>query len=527
MGIIKKTLIDIKNVISGVFDSSFVQTNRDGNLLERTEYIINTLLSELPIQSIQSAPLAISPNLIGVYNVQVYDINGNSYSSENIDITNASITMLRSRNGSDFSTIGITQPELTKENGAINIAYVFQGTEWEPLDLYKLVLSGCKIIINEEEYILQTYMWNQIISLMVDIEAEIDTVVSYLAPPAIDSTNNTTIAENLGRKGDTPKTNTSASVFNILKSIVASQTMRRCNVASVIDSTHFTTIDFPTAGTGTFNGWYVYCHQDEAGDVPPRGEYRLVTDWNSNTGIFTHLEFSEPLTTGNKIQIVNPNIYMIQTIKSILDLLPDGGSLLSIAKATDLAILDNKVALDSTVAKADELELVKTKTDLITNDPALQTTLNLVKTKTDLITNDPALQTTLNLVKLVTDSFRNAQKVYPTLVNGVSILTSSNTWVLGSFIEIVPVNRIITNFSITYINISTVSAIGTYELVLYAGNLGSEIEIGRCRFTRATNTYNIAPIPMKTPLIIANTRISGKIASNVSGVQTVVATLYY
>ena len=68
------------------------------------------------------------------------------------------------------------------------------------------------------------------------------------------------------------------------------------------------------------------------------------------------------------------------------------------------------------------------------------------------------------------EHIHSAQKVYPTLVAGVTLTTHATTWVLGTIAEIVPINTITNEFDIHEVLVEDVNTQDkTYELVLYYG----------------------------------------------------------
>ena len=128
-------------------------------------------------------------------------------------------------------------------------------------------------------------------------------------------------------------------------------------------------------------------------------------------------------------------------------------------------------------------------------------------------------------IETLTDHIHSTTKVYPTLANGVTV-TGDAAWTLGAFVEIVPVNTITSDFDIHFIDIEDISANDVYELVLYKGLGGSEIEIGRIRFTKDAVQAGTVNQPFQTELIAANERISAKVASS-SGSDNVTISIRY
>jgi len=118
--------------------------------------------------------------------------------------------------------------------------------------------------------------------------------------------------------------------------------------------------------------------------------------------------------------------------------------------------------------------------------------------------------------KLIAKNF-SAQKVYPTQAASVQVRSSASAWVLGTKAELVPASTITSAFTITGIDTTALFEATTYEIVLYSGAIGSEVEIGRVRFTNGVIGANInghgEQLEVSTPILPANTRISVAMAS--------------
>ena len=345
------------SAIDGAYNSAGTTANRDGNLLARTEFIIDSLLSTPPVRVTQSDSTSISEGTYGYFNVQIYDVNGDPYTAADIDITAGTAVLDKSTAGGAFSSVGITQPTLLKGLGHIDVSVLFKADEWAPDDLYRLTLSGVTVQ-NGEVHTLQTFVWNNFVTIVNDIDAEVDSILEMLTVPAIDNVDNASITDVLGMKGDTPKTDLTATVMNNLKALFASSMSKRIRISEVINTTSFKTTDIPALGTGGLIGWYVYCSLDAGGvGGAPQGEYRIISNWVTGvSGTFTHEAFSAPLTTSDKVIIVHASIY------NMIVMMPEIAKIASI-KTTVEAITG--YALDATVAKAATVALVKTETDKI------------------------------------------------------------------------------------------------------------------------------------------------------------------
>jgi hypothetical protein len=445
----------VQTSISGIVDSSTVVANRDGSVMARQEFMIETLLAEPAVRTTQSVAHAVSEGTYGYFSVQLYDINGTPYAVEDIDIASATLTIEKSTGGAAFTTVGVSQSTLAKGLGHIDTSVLFVAIEWAPGDLYRLTISGVTVT-NGVTHNLQTFVWNEAVDITSDIDAEVDAILEHITVPAIDNTDDESIADVIGMKGDTPKTSASATIMNNLKSITASSLSKRINISDIPDTTHFATLDLPALGTGGLIGWYALCSLDAGGvGAAPQGEYRLITGWDKPTGVFTHEAFSAPLTTSDKIMIVHHSVY--------------------------------------------DIILIRPETDKIAGEAI----------KTTAILNDLEYQ----------------HKVYPTLAAGKTIV-GSTAWVLGAFVEVIPVNTITSIFTITHVNIGVVSATDTYELVLYSGLAGNEIEIARTRLWRSNNATNGAVVPIQTKPIAANSRISAKVASATNNRNLVISLAY-
>lgn len=118
-------------------------------------------------------------------------------------------------------------------------------------------------------------------------------------------------------------------------------------------------------------------------------------------------------------------------------------------------------------------------------------------------------------------------KVYPTLANGVTVTGGVAAWALGNFAVVVPANAITSDFDIHHINVAAYNANDTFELVLYSGADGSEVEMGRVRFTRTSNVGATPHIPFISDIVAANTQIKAKIASQAGTSNTATISIMY
>ncbi len=120
----------------------------------------------------------------------------------------------------------------------------------------------------------------------------------------------------------------------------------------------------------------------------------------------------------------------------------------------------------------------------------------------------------------------SAQKVYPTLADGVALATHATDWVLGTIVEIVPINTITNEFDIHEVLVEDINTQDkTYELVLYYG--ADDTECARIRFAATSNKGGVPAQFVMTPLIPANSRIRVQLAIEDGGSKTAKVSLRY
>lgn len=127
-------------------------------------------------------------------------------------------------------------------------------------------------------------------------------------------------------------------------------------------------------------------------------------------------------------------------------------------------------------------------------------------------------------VETLLDHVHKPSKVYPTLATGVTLNTNAAAWTLGTVTEIIPASTITSDFDIHRVSIESLDDIATYEIVLYYG--AGDTECGRVRFSKTSNQDTAGNQPIQTPIIPANSRVRGAVASS-TGSSVAVVSLYY
>jgi len=121
-----------------------------------------------------------------------------------------------------------------------------------------------------------------------------------------------------------------------------------------------------------------------------------------------------------------------------------------------------------------------------------------------------------SLADKVTDLLGNINtivSVYPTLANGVDIVSANTDWVLGTVTEVVPINTITTDFHIHGITIEALDRDAVFELALYAG--AGDTEVARVRWAQNGGFFGDRGLDTITGTqIAANSRIRAALASS-------------
>lgn len=126
------------------------------------------------------------------------------------------------------------------------------------------------------------------------------------------------------------------------------------------------------------------------------------------------------------------------------------------------------------------------------------------------------------------EHIHSRQKTKPTLANSIILTGGATAWALGSKVEIFSAGEVAYPFDIHWIGIGEVSAIGdVYEIELYSGSVGQEVEIGQCRAYRQAQQSGAAPSPMMTVVLPAGTRVTAACANTTGGNKTIAIAIFY
>ena len=168
---------DADNVMS----TSNVTANRDGTIVERTEFIIDTLLGSLHFRTEQSKAGTVEENGRQSFNISVFDVAAGAINATAIDITSISAVMWKSDAGAAFATAGITQPTFSVAAGRIYTDYQFLAAEWAVGDLYKLVVGGITVTLDADTLYVPTMVWSNAVIEAEDLDTYIEGLMASMS----------------------------------------------------------------------------------------------------------------------------------------------------------------------------------------------------------------------------------------------------------------------------------------------------------------------------------------------------------
>jgi len=131
------------------------------------------------------------------------------------------------------------------------------------------------------------------------------------------------------------------------------------------------------------------------------------------------------------------------------------------------------------------------------------------------------------LTHVIEQHLHAVDKCYPVAAAPVTVTAdaSGTGWLESPKIEVVPASTITEAYDITSLWVTADTA-DDYEIILYVGGTGAEIEIARVAYTQ-TAAVNSAHIPCSTPILAANERISAAVANSLNGGETVDLKIQY
>ncbi len=197
---------------NNVFDSSTVIANRDGSLIERSEWVINAL-GGVQARFEQSASGTVEEDSIQQFTISIFDLDAGAVASGNIDVATGPISAVLSKStaGGAFSISGITQPTFAKATGVVACSYRFLASEWQVGDMYRLVVGAIRATVDSEVVYIPDMIWSNIIKEAEELKTDVDAIRAdysihtlFVIPEAVGSisADNTALQTELAKLGE-------------------------------------------------------------------------------------------------------------------------------------------------------------------------------------------------------------------------------------------------------------------------------------------------------------------------------------
>ena len=164
---------------NNVFDSSSVTANEDGSILERLQWVQDTLGgAAIQLRVERSGSGTVEENQYMEFSIGLMDVDSGAITSANINITAISVEMARSRSGGAFSAVGITQPTFSKGDGRVYCEYQFLAAEWQIGDVYRLKVSGITCTVGGDTAYVPMQVWSNMVMEGEDIDTNVETILA-------------------------------------------------------------------------------------------------------------------------------------------------------------------------------------------------------------------------------------------------------------------------------------------------------------------------------------------------------------
>lgn len=189
---------------NNTYSSSSVVANRDGSIIERTEFIIDALQGT-QFRTERSAAGPVEEGAYQQFSISLFDLDSGAIASASINITAITNVMSKSTGGAAFSSVGITQPTFAKANGLVSCSYLFVAGEWEVGDLYRLVVDGITATVDTETVYCPTITWSNIVQEALSLDTQVAAIQADIGDPSA-RTNLQTLVALLGNPDVAGKT---------------------------------------------------------------------------------------------------------------------------------------------------------------------------------------------------------------------------------------------------------------------------------------------------------------------------------
>jgi hypothetical protein len=154
-----------------------------------------------------------------------------------------------------------------------------------------------------------------------------------------------------------------------------------------------------------------------------------------------------------------------------------------------------------------------------------ETSHDVIGNKSDTVAGDSLYALLLQLLaehEILSDHIHSAPNAYPRGAGAVLVAKSAGEWaaVPDTKTEIIPANTITSPFDSHWISVNSITANGEYELYLYSGAAGEEVEIGMVPITRTAVQAQEGSVFNMSEIQAPNTRISAALRGSPAGAES-------
>lgn len=153
-----------------------VTSNRDGSLLERSEWIIQSITGTGGLEVFKDGPRTIETNSKTTFSVSLIDSDSGSVATGNI--TPGTYTIYKSTAGGAWSTVATGST--SKSDSLIYIDYTFATLSWDEEDNFKVVFDGISASLSTQTHYIQDAIFTGRITRETDIEDKVDIIDSVV-----------------------------------------------------------------------------------------------------------------------------------------------------------------------------------------------------------------------------------------------------------------------------------------------------------------------------------------------------------
>jgi len=128
----------------------------------------------------------------------------------------------------------------------------------------------------------------------------------------------------------------------------------------------------------------------------------------------------------------------------------------------------------------------------------------------------------------IEEHLHSTSRTAPELADALVLTAGSGAWsATGAITEIIASATITDRYDVHFVNLSAFSANGEYEIQLFEGSAGSEVQIASIPATRNAVQSQEGSQPTLTPKIDANERLSARVASGNVAADTLALKVVY